>query len=1039
MKALIAILVLSIALPATAAEESDRLKDAATLIFAGRTTEARAKLREAQSAYRAAKDDPHDAIASLLLGVTDVAAKDLSAARSNLDYASRKLESINDRFGAWFALMLQAQLETDNGQFAAAIALHERSLAMLRDLSDPAKPLSLDGLRMLAPLFGVPPQYSEMLSIQPLVAKMFFVPFAESMTHDNYGAALMEIGELDKADAELQRAVQSASMFGGMFDSSIRAHIGDLRRRQWRLDEARQSYMTALQSAQQIQAMPLQNDSVELSIYGKLADLEVASGRTDDALAWNDKLLARARGSHNLKREASLLQDRGNLLLRGSRFGPAEATFNDALRLAETIKDIQLQASILADLGALDLFRGAYGQSAARLEKAIALFEQVDAGYEETPVFALLAEDYVLLEAPASVADVIERGTALAKKINFPLAAALMKVVAASPQVTPEHSLTPELQAAFEEWLRMPEATALLFNDDVGNLVHSVLGGTGMPAPVNQTALPGLSAMADLAQGKSKFLSGDVAGARTLFLEGLKKNSSVDLRSGYLAGIGASYLREGNYDQAIPYFEQAVAALEATVGDIKVQEQLAGYLGSGRRWYFDLLIEMLLHKKRTAEAFHYTERARARAFLQLVGNARLNAARGDPALTAEAEQLRAQLASLQSGGAPATELEKKRKEYEGILLRVKTSNPEYASLTRVDTLGVDAIQAELPSDTTLISYFVTPFALHAWIIDRDSSAYVPLGGDREALHAALCWADDFERTGEAVRGTESLQNPCTGRRAAADEVFDLLIAPLQSRIKNQRLILVPHAQLHYIPFAALFDPVNGKYLIEEYVLSYAPSASALRFLRSKVSPGRKKALVLGDPESVDRALPGASCEAVSVSGDLGVAPLLGSRATESALHHLDGKIDLLHIAAHAAYNSANPLFSRIALAKDGEQDGNLEVHEILADLDLTGVNLIVLSACRTAVGERSGGDEIVGLTRALLYAGSPGVISTLWDISDQASAPLMEEFYRRLRAGEPAADALRAAQMSMLRDPDYSDPKYWAAFNFTGDPLVRWK
>ena len=102
------------------------------------------------------------------------------------------------------------------------------------------------------------------------------------------------------------------------------------------------------------------------------------------------------------------------------------------------------------------------------------------------------------------------------------------------------------------------------------------------------------------------------------------------------------------------------------------------------------------------------------------------------------------------------------------------------------------------------------------------------------------------------------------------------------------------------------------------------------------------------------------------------------------------------------------------------------------------MNLVVLSACQSGVGNRSGGDEIVGLTRSILYAGSPAVIATLWNISDDATPPLIEKFYDRLLAGASARDALRAAQVDMLRTPKFADPKYWAAFFLTGDPRGRW-
>jgi CHAT domain-containing protein len=148
----------------------------------------------------------------------------------------------------------------------------------------------------------------------------------------------------------------------------------------------------------------------------------------------------------------------------------------------------------------------------------------------------------------------------------------------------------------------------------------------------------------------------------------------------------------------------------------------------------------------------------------------------------------------------------------------------------------------------------------------------------------------------------------------------------------------------------------------------------------------------------------------------------------------------VHIAAHARYDAADPLFSFIALASDGnEYDGNLEAQEILADVDLTRVNLVVVSACSTAAGKPSAGDEIVGLTQALLYAGRPAVLSTLWEIDDDATAALMDAFYEQFVSGCPVADALREAQLSMLRGELFPSPKSWAAFTLHGDPRGTWR
>jgi CHAT domain-containing protein len=238
----------------------------------------------------------------------------------------------------------------------------------------------------------------------------------------------------------------------------------------------------------------------------------------------------------------------------------------------------------------------------------------------------------------------------------------------------------------------------------------------------------------------------------------------------------------------------------------------------------------------------------------------------------------------------------------------------------------------------------------------------------------------------------------------------------------------------------LYDPETKHYLVEDYTITYAPSASVLRFLGGKESRVCGTSLVIGDPSSFTQLrLQGANLEATNIAAMLGTTPKLGDAATEQLVYEAARKYDLLHIAAHAGYNSEKPLLSAISMAKGGNRDGTLNVEEIQSQVDLSGVNLVVLAACQSALGKRSGGDEIIGLTRAILYAGSPGVVSTLWSISDAATTPLMELFYRHLLDGKPAADALRLAQIELLKRKDYNKPAYWAAFILTGNPTGVWK
>jgi CHAT domain-containing protein len=1039
------------------------LRGMAELISAGRAGEARALLRPAVEAFRRRADARGEAGCYLLLGVADVALGDNSAARSDLTQGAAKLKARGDLFGAWWALAMLGVVEQQEGRLAAALARHEEALALLDKLAASPEPLLLDSFRDVGSALGLPVGFLGRLGPQPAFGKKILLRTAELMSRDNYGSALVEAGELARAESELARAAAFSRLFLGLNDASVATHLGDLRRRQWRLDEARESYRRALERARQGLSMPFQRRWINFQVLDKLAELELLSGRVDAALAWNDQALALGR-TRGARRTASLLQDRGNLLMRADRFDAAGKVFGEALALARQDHDAHRQASILIDRGALGMLRGSYGSAATDLERAIELLQGAHRPDTEAQAWSLLAEVYLLLDARGSAGAALEKARALAAKSGFQPAQALVEMLGAAERMVAGKAPPDELGKILQHWAEQPESGGMLDEQSLQvlrgafALQAEATGGGSAPLPPGLTAaappgVPVLPAIACLLQGRALFLRGDFAAAREVWLKGLEKNPSKDLRSGFLAAVGATFWRQERSEEALRYFAQAADALEVPVDDLRIEELLAGYLGSERRLYFEVVIELLVRQGRIEEAFDYAERARARAFLQLVGNRRLRPARGaDERRVRETEALRAQILDWERAAAlaPAVEagriradLEQARQRYQALMVQVKVSNPEYAALTRVEPLQLAAIQRELPPRTTLISYFVSSMGVHAWILDRTALRHVSLPLGAADLQRIGCWTDEIAHRAGG-RGARLLARPCGSDRAGAtspEEAYDQLIAPLRAEIHHPRLVLVPHGVLHYVPFAALRDRRSGRYLVEEYTLTYAPSATTLRFLHAKATPFKGHALILGNPDTPSPELgplPAAATEAAVVARAVGTTPMLGPRATKSLLYHLDGQFDLVHIAAHGIYDPVSPQFSHIALAPGEDRDGDLTVHEILSELDLAGVNLVVLSACRTAAGARSGGDEIVGLTRALLYAGTPAVISTLWDIDDDAAALLMGEFYPRLLAGSSVAEALRAAQLATLRSSRFREPRFWAAFSLTGDPETRW-
>jgi len=163
----------------------------------------------------------------------------------------------------------------------------------------------------------------------------------------------------------------------------------------------------------------------------------------------------------------------------------------------------------------------------------------------------------------------------------------------------------------------------------------------------------------------------------------------------------------------------------------------------------------------------------------------------------------------------------------------------------------------------------------------------------------------------------------------------------------------------------------------------------------------------------------------------GAIVLLRQEATKPRTRGPLGSQSLIHLATHADFDQEDPLGSALLLRPEGSDDGRLEVQEIFS-LELNA-SLVILSACETSLGRIKEGDEVIGLTRAFIYAGTPSVITTLWKVNDRASYELMREFYRNLKSGRNKGEALRQAQLATLAK--YPHPYYWAAYQLTGEPM----
>jgi CHAT domain-containing protein len=333
----------------------------------------------------------------------------------------------------------------------------------------------------------------------------------------------------------------------------------------------------------------------------------------------------------------------------------------------------------------------------------------------------------------------------------------------------------------------------------------------------------------------------------------------------------------------------------------------------------------------------------------------------------------------------------------------------------------------------MLFYAVLGDRVLVWRISRAGATLIPLP----------------VRSGELAHWIQALRTDLAagawtaGTRRVAQKLYATLLLP--AHLDDPSLVIVPDKDLHSLPFAALVDPVTGRFLVEERELAVAPSVALYlrghdRWRELPQAPPQS-AVVVGDP-TVDHVLfpgllplPGAREEARKIAA---LYPrhelLLGSAATRAALLASTGRGEVLHFAGHAAVNAVAPERSSLPLAAAPTVADSVLTAAEIGTLHLGRTRAVVLSTCDSAAGARPPGAGPISLARAFLDAGAPAVIASLWAIPDGPTAPLIARVHQQLRAGEKATAALRAAQLDALRsrEPSLRSPAVWAAFESFG-------
>jgi CHAT domain-containing protein len=935
------------------------------------------------------------------------------AALAEFEKALRLFQEAKDRRGEALALGYIGLCHNDAGEYPLALEFLQKSLAMKRELGErleASKTLSNLGLTHWN--LGEYPKAIEALNESMTIARSLGEKQVEAAALTNLGLVYDEQGDFRRSLEHHQRALELFRAVGfARGESAALGNLGGVHLLLGRYREALPYYQQALALSQKHQLKPSATQDL-----GNIALCLAGLGRLPEALEHFDRALALAREAGLRKEEADWRKGKGTALVRMGRYSAALEEYRIALESYDALGLKRERVEGLYDRGTLHALLGDAASAEKDFRAAIALAESI--GHARGVTMNLLAlgdlewrrerrteAEALYRQALARARDAGDAGHA---------AAALLQLSALHRRV----GRFEEAAASAEEARASAHQSGALLQE--AEALYA-LGEARRIGPEPPGALAHFAAAEEIA-----------ARAET---------PELVWRSAY--GRGQTFEKLRDFEAAIAAYRRAVEVIEEVRGQLREERFRAGYIEDKYEVYV-ALVRLLLRLNRVDEAFLFAEKLRARNFLDLLSRG-LPPLR-DPALRQAETELQQRIRQLrralerESVRPPeerradalrvySLELAEAERAYQALLDQIWRAEPAYAAARALAAPSAQEVQSLLAEDAAMVHFVVAPEEVAIFVLTRRElrATSVPLrAADLRARVELLRDLIDRERTADWQRPAESL-----GRA---------LFAPLEAQgwLRGvRRIYLVPHGILHYLPFAALLRPVNGELrpLVEDYELAYLPAAAALARRAGEERRPEKSVLALAPANS---RLQFAAQEAQRVAEFFQPARtvLLGRRATETAFRREAAGHRVVHLATHGRLNRMNPLFSSVQLEEDGEHDGRLEVHEILA-LRMNA-QLVTLSACETALGggyftEIPAGDDLVGLTRAFLYAGSQSVLASLWEVNDRSTLDLMSNFYRHLRESDKVT-ALTQAQRAMRQSRGrHSHPYFWAPFILAGE------
>jgi tetratricopeptide (TPR) repeat protein/CHAT domain-containing protein len=909
-------------------------------------------------------------------------------------------------------------LYQDMGDYGKAEPLYEKALAIRKEVLGEKHPDTARSFNNLGNLYQDMGDYGK---AEPLLEKALAIHkevFGEkhpntATSYNNLGELYRAMGDYGKAEPLYQKALAiRKEVLGEEHPRSATSYnnLGALYQNMGDYGKAEPLYQKALAIDKEVLGEKHPDTATNYSNLGELyrgiGDYSKAEPLYQKALAIRKEILGEKHPdtATNYNNLGSLYQDMGD-------YGQAEPLYEMALAIRKEVLGEKHPdtATSYNNLGALYQAMGDYGKSEPLYQKALAIRKEV------------LGEKH-----PRTATSYNNLGFLYQDMGDYGKAEPLYeKALAIDKEVLGE---------------KHPNTASSYTNLGFLYLAHGEIG-RAFDMFKRQNSPAGLGCCY-LAEGRFDKAMSEFERS----LESSEKTGEKEFIIGDNLGLGLSHEGLGNYAGAKSRFSLAIEIMESQRGALSGASResfLSGKVGAGfsRLDAYEGMVRVLLKEKRPGyekEALNCFERAKARLFLEMLATRSLRGrSETDEKTLLKDKEFQVKLTSLQKlipilallrdkapkGRKEETqkELDAVSKEYETFIKDVRLKNSELASLITVDPPSVERLQEALDPDVTLLEYFTAKEATYAWLMTRESVRMFEIAAGEKKV--------------DQLVNHLLLQRKQDGEHffyEAAKDIHDTLFSPLRKEIKTTRLIVVPHGSLHKLPFSAL--NYGTRCLVDDYDLSVLPSASVIPQVVQKRKADNGEFLAFGNPKRDSDPLVSAEEEVENVGKMFSVSKVyIREKATKVLLKEEAGGPGVIHLACHGEFNDRQPLHSGLLLAKEGDDDGRLRVHEVFG-LNLKSANLVTLSACQTALGKVSSGDDMVGLSRAFLYAGTPSLLATLWSVEDTSTALLMEHFYdnwRNKTMSKP--EALRQAQLSLKDMPEYRHPFFWAAFVLIGD------